>query len=99
MVKARTVITIIGYGFGDEYINQIILQGLSRDSRKRLLRVGKDNEEAQRAFRGRFAQAEVFLDAGWVEFVEGGAKKVLNDGILLERLKSALNEATQEGPF
>ena len=99
MVKARRVIAIIGYGFGDEYINHIILQGLSRDSRKRLLVVGKDNEGAQRVFRERFAQAEIFLDAGRVEFVDGGAKKVLNDGILLDRLISALNEATQEGPF
>jgi len=76
-------------------INQIILQGLSRDSRKRLLVVGKDNEEAQRAFRERFAQAGVFLDAGRIEFVDGGAWKVLNDGILLDRLESALNRHYQ----
>jgi SIR2-like domain len=99
MVKTRTVIAIIGYGFGDEYINQIILQGLSRDSRKRLLVVDKGNEGPQRVFRERFAQAEIFLDAGRVEFVDGGAKKVLNDGILLDRLKSTLKEATHEGPF
>ncbi len=99
MVKERMVIAIIGYGFGDDYVNQIILQGLSRNSRKRLLVVGKDAEEAQMVFREKFAQAEVFLDAGRVEFVDGGAKKVLNDGILLDRLKAALNEAMQEGPF
>jgi hypothetical protein len=99
MVKERMVIAIIGYGFGDDYVNQIILQGLSRDSRKRLLVVGKDAEESQMMFREKFSQAEVFLDAGRVEFIDGGAKKVLNDGILLDRLKSALNEAMQEGPF
>jgi hypothetical protein len=99
MVKACAVIVIVGYGFGDEYVNQIILQGLSRDSRKRLLVVGRTKKGAERVFRDRFKQAQVFLDAGRVEFVDGGAKKALNDGLLLERLRAALAEAKQEGPF
>lgn len=101
MVKARTVIVIIGYGFGDDYVNQIILQGLSRDSRKRLIVVGRNKVGAELLFRERFAQeAEIFLDAGRVEFIDGGAQNALNDRrVLLDRVKETINEATQEGPF
>jgi SIR2-like domain len=98
-VKAVSAIVIIGYGFGDDYVNQIILQGLSRDSRKRMIVVGRTAADAQNTFQKRFSQAEIFLDAGRVEFVEGGARKVLNDGSLLETLRRVLTDVNQEGPF
>ena len=98
-IKAVTAIVIIGYGFGDGYVNQILLQGLSKDSRKRLVVVGRNEADARNTFQKRFSQAEIFLDAGRVIFVEGGAKKVLNDGILLDTLRSVLADVNEEGPF
>jgi hypothetical protein len=99
MVKSVTVIVIVGYGFGDRYINDIILQGLSKGSRKRLLVVGRDKVDAENTFRDKFEQAEIFLDAKRVEFLDGGAMKAFHEGTLLERLKATLDEATEEGPF
>lgn len=99
MVKSTMVTVIVGYGFGDDYVNQILLQGLARDSRKRLLVVGKSAVDAEMTFKKKFSQAKVFLDAKRIDFVDGGAKKCLESGSLLEALKTTLNEAEQKGPF
>lgn len=97
--KAANVFIIIGYGFGDDYVNQILLQGLSQDSRKRLLIVGKDSNSAENTFRRSMPQAENFLQANRVQFLDGDAKAGFENGTIFNRLKENLAEATDVGPF
>lgn len=98
-VKTTKVLVVIGYGFGDEYINKIIRQGFARDSRKRMVVVGANKQRSEEEFRTKFNEAAVLVDAGRVTFMDGGTKAVLNDGTLLTEIKNALDVASEEGPF
>jgi hypothetical protein len=98
-VKSCNVVVLIGYGFGDEHINQILWQGLSRDPRQRLLVVGHKEESTLSSFERLFDPEKVLISAKRVDFLFGGAKQALEDQSLLNKLEESLTEATDEGPF
>lgn len=98
-VKVCKVIGIVGYGFGDDYINRILGQGLARDSRKRLVVVDLHADQAMRIMRERFSDAPALIDAGRVSFVEGGVVTALKTKSLCDEIAKMLDEASDSGPF
>lgn len=97
--KRAKVIAIIGYGFGDDYVNQIIMQGMSQDSRKKLVVVGKSATSAEKTFLNSLKGGETFIKAERVQFVDGGAKKTINDQSLLQTIKILVEAVANSGPF
>lgn len=91
-VLRTKVLSIVGYSFGDEHVNQIIEQGLKKNPALRLV-VGAPNvEETVRSIR--------FLDRNpRVIPVRGGAKELLNDRTLVDAVKQVLKEVSAGGPF
>jgi hypothetical protein len=99
MIRQAKVLVTIGYGFGDDYINQMILQGMSADRDKILLVVSYDEGNAKDVIASNLKQGSVFADAGRIRYLGGGCKIQLTTKELLKRLTDALASASDEGPF
>jgi len=94
-VSRADFIVTIGYGFGDEHVNQIISQGLARDEAKRLLVVGPGlNMDKLDIAPGMSTMPTR------THFIEHDAKKALTDE---ESIRSTLTDlrtqASTEDPF
>ncbi len=99
LVKKTKIIVTIGYGFGDDYINQMILQGFSIGSDKVMIVVSYSVENAQGVVANGFEQGSIFADAGRIKFYGDGCRQQLTDRTLLGGIKKALEAAADEGPF
>ena len=97
--RSARVLVVIGYGFADDYINQMILQGFSSDSRKQMIVVSDTCESGRQALLSNFGRASVFVDAKRIRFLGEGCKSQLEKRNLLTQLKLALEETSDEGPF
>ena len=98
-VKSANIVTVVGYAFGDDYVNDILLQGFHRDSRKRMVVVGRNKARAEEMYRKGLAEGATLIDAGRVRFVSEGADEALLRGTLLTAIQESAAEATDEGPF
>lgn len=94
-VSRADFIVTIGYGFGDEHVNQIISQGLARDEGKRLVVVGPSlNIEKLEESPGMATMPTR------THFIEHDAKKALTDEESIRNtLTELMTQATSEDPF
>lgn len=86
------VLAIVGYSFGDEYVNQIIEQGLKKNGILRLVVVSPQADKLVRTQR--------FLDRNpRVSTINATAKTALNDRLLIDRVRDVLKDVSTEAPF
>jgi len=90
-IAARYIIAI-GYGFNDEYINQIIGQGMASDPTKRLIVVGPglDQSKIESA-----PGMSMFIYPSRTVFLSEGAKRALNELDTIVKKLTDLEAATQ----
>lgn len=91
-VSQTPVLVVIGYSFGDDYVNDIIYQGLRRNPRLRIVIVAPDAEQIVQ----RNPQLREFPR---VVPIDGDAKVILEDSSLFRRVRELLEETTSEEPF
>jgi hypothetical protein len=92
-VLKTTVLAIIGFSFGDEYVNQIIRQGIEKNPRLRVLVVAPHaNSQIQQVS---FLQGR----APRVEPLDATASEALTNGSFLNRLRGLLERASDDEPF
>jgi len=92
-VLHTSVLVIIGYSFGDDYVNEIIRQGVERNPRLRVLVVSPSastHVDRHSFLRGRQT---------YVVCLDKGAKQALSDGELSHVLREILNLAKDEDLF
>lgn len=92
-VLNTTILAIIGYSFGDEYVNQIIRQGIEKNSKLRVLVVGptaKYQVESVPFLQGRNPR---------VTDLNKKADEALTKGEFLKMLRALLARASNEEPF
>lgn len=90
----RYVVTI-GYGFGDSYVNDIVREGMAADSRKHLIVVAPEFEEAQLE-----AAPEMRVYPERTSFVDCTAKEALHDkDTIIKELERLHRAAADETPF
>jgi hypothetical protein len=92
-VLKTTVLAIIGFSFGDEYVNQIIRQGIEKNPKLRVLVVAPHaNSQIQQIsfLQGRKPR---------VEALEATASQALTDGSFLTRIRDLLERASNDEPF
>jgi hypothetical protein len=92
-VLSTTILAIVGYSFGDEHVNQIIRQGIEKNSKLRVLVVGPHSRH----------QIET------IPFLQGRkprvtdlnlkAEEALTKGDFLRALRGLLERASNEEPF
>lgn len=97
-VKAAKVVVTVGYGYGDGYINDIVQQGFSKDARKRLIVVGRNEASALQAVQ-RFSAGPSLLKAERVRILECGSTEAFSSGQLVSAIKENIGLASDEGPF
>jgi hypothetical protein len=91
-VLETKVLAIVGYSFGDEYVNQIIEQGLKKNSALRLVVVSPQADK--------LVKAQRFLDRNpRVSTITATAKTSLNDRLLVDRMREVLKDVSTEAPF
>ncbi len=91
-VLRTRILAVIGYSFGDEHVNQIIEQGLKKNSTLRIVVVSPHADELVRHHR--------FLDRNpRVSTVVAKAKPALNDRLLADKLCEVLGDVSTEAPF
>jgi hypothetical protein len=86
------VLIIIGYSFGDEYINEIIQQGLWSNTRLKIVIVSPSVEE-------QVISSELLNRNPRIYPIPKTAKVALEDGTLLMRVREMIRELEQEEPF
>jgi hypothetical protein len=90
-VLNTTAFAIVGYSFGDTYINEIIKQGLRTNSRLKIILVSPIPVEQ--------IKKVPLLDHPRVKIIPKGAKEVLNESLLLNEVREVLKDALNEEPF
>lgn len=86
------VLIIIGYSFGDDYINEIIKQGLWSNTRLKIVIVSPCAEEQVR-------NSELLHRNPRVHPIPKTAKDALEDGSLLMQVRGMVKELEHEEPF
>jgi hypothetical protein len=92
-VLKTTVLAVIGYSFGDEYVNQIIRQGIERNPKLRVLVISPDaNIHVERVdfLQGRKPR---------IEDLSTTAETALTEGRFLNRIRELIERASNEEPF
>jgi len=91
VLKAK-VLSIIGYSFGDEHVNQIIEQGMKKNSSLRIIVVSPGAEQRIRDVR--------FLDRNPRVFdIPNDAEVALNKRLLRDQVRVCLRDVSDEAPF
>jgi hypothetical protein len=92
-VLRTTILAIVGYSFGDEHVNQIIRQGIEKNSKLRVLVVGPRAKKQMETFpflQGRKPR---------VTDLNMRAEEALTKGDLLKALRTLLERSSDEEPF
>ena len=92
-VLHTSVLVIIGYSFGDDYVNEIIRQGIERNPRLRVLIVSpsaSSHATEQPFIRGRSPR---------VMCLDTSAKRALLDGQISRRIREMIGVSTVDIPF
>jgi hypothetical protein len=91
-VLSTNVLVIIGYSFGDAYINEIIKQGLRTNTRLKIVVVSPGANER--------VQSDPLLNKNpRVTPINKKAKAALEDGSLLKLVRDIVKESEAEAPF
>ena len=91
-VSRTRVLVVIGYSFGDDYVNEIIEQGFRNNSYLRVIVVAPDASEV--------IQTQLLLRGSpKVRAVDKCAKDALNDGDLLRSIRAFLEESSEDEVF
>jgi hypothetical protein len=88
-VQRRAVLVIIGYSFGDEYVNQIIEQGLRVNPKLRIVLVSPNANNRAQAF-------PIFSGSPRIIPISKGAQEALNGGEIKSAVRDLLKEAKDE---
>jgi hypothetical protein len=91
-VLATPLLVIIGYGFGDEYVNDIIDQGIRSNPRLRIIVVSPQAN-------ARIATRPMLKGAPRVHSLERKARDVLQSSELLLKVREILKDRAEELPF
>lgn len=91
-VLKTAVLVIVGYSFGDAYINEIIEQGVRRNAKLKMVVVSPDAEE-------RIARNPLLNQKARVKPIRKRAREALDDSSLLTRVRELLKESSSEEPF
>ena len=92
-ILKTAVLGVIGYGFGDEYVNQIIRQGIEKNPNLRVLVIGPhaDGQVDEMPFlQGRKPR---------VVALKATAESALSEGNFLTAMRELLERSSEEEPF
>jgi hypothetical protein len=91
-VLRTRALAVVGYSFGDDHVNQIIEQGLKKNSGLRIVVVSPAAEDLVRQHR--------FLDRNpRVSTIPTIAKTALNERIVADKIREILKDVKTEAPF
>jgi hypothetical protein len=91
-VLKTKILCIVGYSFGDEHVNQIIEQGMKKNSRLRVVVVSPDAKQR--------IQETRFLDRNPRVFdISDGAESAFNRRLIRDQIRYCLRDVSQEAPF
>lgn len=86
------VLSIVGYSFGDDHVNQIIEQGLRRNQDLRIIVVSPSAEK--------LVNGQRFLERNpRVSTIPKGAKVALDERLLADHVRDILRDISNEPPF
>lgn len=91
-IRMTEVLVVIGYSFGDDYINEIIRQGMDTNGKLRIVVV----EPSASAL---IASQPILNGNPRVTVIDATAKNALNEGRVLESVQRLLKESSEENPF
>jgi hypothetical protein len=91
-VRSTATLVIIGYSFGDEYINAIIEQGLRTNARLRIVVVAPDASVQT-------GSSALLSNNPRVLALDSTALEAFNTGALLMRVRALIAEARESEPF
>lgn len=91
-VQRRSVLVIIGYSFGDEYVNEIIEQGLRVNPKLKIVLVSP-NATSQ------VQTVPILNDNPRVITIPKGAREALDEGEVKTIVRGLLKESKEEEPF
>jgi SIR2-like domain len=86
------VLVVIGYSFGDKYLNDIVEQGFRTNGKLKIVVVSPRASEL-------IERRDAFRGSPRVRCINKGAKSALNDGLLLRTVNDLLSETLEEEPF
>jgi len=91
VLKAK-VLSTVGYSFGDEHVNQIIEQGMKKNSSLRIIVVSPDAKQRIQEVR--------FLDRNPRVFeISADAESAMNKRLLRDQIRVCLRDVSEEAPF
>lgn len=91
-ILVTNVLVIVGYSFGDDYINEIIKQGLDTNGKLRIV-VVEPNAST-------LLTAQTILSGNpRVTAIDATAKDALNEGRVFQTVQLLMKEAKEENPF
>jgi len=86
------ILAIVGYSFADEYVNQIIEQGMRKNANLRLVVASPKASE--------MTKQHAFLDKNpRVSIITEKAEQIFNKKLLREEIRKTLKDASTEAPF
>ena len=91
-VLRSPVLAVIGYSFGDEYVNQIIEQGIRRNPKLRVVVVSPNASKS-------IEKLSFLRGYPRVTHIDEKAEVALNTGSLLARIGENLDDIEEEEPF
>lgn len=91
-VSGATILIIIGYSFGDSYVNMILEQGMLRNDRLRVIVVSPSAAED-------VSKLVVFREHPRVKTIGEGAADSLNRGTLLKVARELVEDSAADAPF
>jgi hypothetical protein len=86
------VLIIVGYGFQDDYINEIIEQRMNRNTRLKIIVVSPEATE-------KVHHVKFLNGSPRVKTIDAGAKIALNDGQLLKSCRDVTAKQVEDSPF
>lgn len=92
VVLTRQILVVIGYGFGDDYVNEIIEQGVRSNTRLRIVVVCPSASDSVN-------RRPILANNPRVILINEKAANALNGGVLFSRVQELLKESAEESPF
>lgn len=91
-ILISNLLVIVGYSFGDDYINEIIKQGLDTNGKLRIVVVQPDASAL-------LATQTMLNGNPRVTALDASAKDALNEGRVFQVVQHLIKEAREENPF
>lgn len=91
-ILITNVLVVLGYSFGDDYINEIIKQGLDTNGKLRIVVVEPNASTL-------VASQAMLSGNPRVTAIDATAKSALNEGRVFKAVQELMKEANEENPF